>query len=47
MKHCEKERAIACIRLAIELAGDGGMTSFTDVEYELMYQLLDELSTNE
>lgn len=47
MKHCEKERAIACIRLAIELVGDGGMTPFTDVEYELMYQLLDELSTND
>lgn len=35
MKHCEKERAIACIRLAIELAGDGGMTPFTDVECQL------------
>ena len=45
MKHCEKERAIACIKLAIELAGDGGMTPFTDVEYELMYQLLDEMSS--
>ena len=45
MKHCEKERAIACIRLAIELAGDGGMVPFTDEEYNLMYQLLDELSS--
>ena len=45
MKHCEKERAIACIKLAIELAGDGGMTPFTDKEYELMYQLLDEMSS--
>lgn len=45
MKHCEKERAIACIKLAIELAGDGGMTPFTDVEYELMCQLLDEMSS--
>ena len=45
MKHCEKERAIACIKLAIELAGDGGMAPFTDVEYELMYQLLDEMSS--
>lgn len=44
MNHCEKERAIACIRLAIKLAKDGGMTPFTDVEYELMYQLLDEMS---
>lgn len=45
MNHCEKERAIACIRLAIKLAKDGGMTPFTDVEYELMYQLLDEMSS--
>lgn len=42
MKHCEKKRAIACIRLAIELAGDGGITPFTDKEYELMYELIDE-----
>lgn len=47
MKHCEKERAIACIRLAIELAGDGGMTPFTDVEYELMYRLLNEMSSTD
>lgn len=47
MKQCEKERAISCMKLAIELAGDGGMTPFTDVEYKLMYQLLDELSTND
>jgi hypothetical protein len=39
----ERERAIVNLRLAIELAGD----VFTDVEYELMYQLLDELSTND
>lgn len=47
MEQCEIERAISCLKLAIELAGDGGMTPFTDVEYKLMYQLLDELSTNE
>jgi hypothetical protein len=35
------------LRLAIELAGDGGMTPFTDVEYELMYRLLNEMSTND
>lgn len=45
MNNCEKERAISCIRIAIELAGDGGMTPFTDKEYELMYQLLDEMSS--
>lgn len=47
MKQCEKERAISCLKLAMELAGDGGMTPFTDVEYNLMHQLLDELSTND
>ncbi len=45
MNHCEKERAIAYIRLVIKLAKDGGMTPFTDEEYELMYQLLDEMSS--
>jgi hypothetical protein len=43
MKECEKERAISCMKLAIELAGDGGIAPFTDVEYYLMNQLLDEL----
>ena len=45
MKHSEKERAIAYIRLAIKLARDGGKTPFTDEEYELMYRLLDEMSS--
>lgn len=44
MQQCEKERAISCMKLAIELAGDGGPQPFTDVEYKLMYQLLDELN---
>lgn len=44
MKQNERERAFACIRLAIEFAGDGGITPFTDEEYDLMYRLLDELS---
>ena len=44
MKQSERERAIACIRLAIELAGDGGITPFTDEEYNLMYRLINELS---
>ena len=38
----QKERAIACIKLAIELAGDGGSMPFTKKEYELMYHFLDE-----
>jgi hypothetical protein len=47
MKQCEKERAISCLKLAIELAGDGGPQPFTDVEYNLMHQLLDKLSSND
>ena len=43
MKFCERERAIACLKLAIELAGDGGMTPFTDKEYELMDNLIKEI----
>ena len=42
MTQKEKERAIACIKLAIELVGDGGLTPFTEKEYELMYRFLDE-----
>lgn len=38
----QKERAIACIKLAIELAGDGGSMPFNKEEYELMYRFLDE-----
>lgn len=45
MKQCERERAIACLRLAIELAGDGGMTPFTDKEYELMDKFLEEMDS--
>ena len=45
MKQCEKERAISCLRLAIELAGDGGMVPFTDKEYELMTKLLEEIDS--
>ena len=40
----EKERAIDCIRLAIELSSDGGIMPFTEKEYELMYRFLDEIS---
>lgn len=45
MTNNERTEAIAHLRLAIELAGDGGMTPFTDEEYELMYRLLDEMSS--
>lgn len=43
MTKAEKERAIACLGHAIELAGDGFMQPFTDKEYELMYQFLNEI----
>lgn len=46
MTKAERERAIACIANAIELAGDGFigfMKPFTDKEYELMYQFLNEI----
>ena len=43
MKLCEKERAIACLKLAIELAGDSGMIPFTDKEYELMNNLIKDI----
>jgi len=42
MKQSERKRAIGLLKLAIELAGDGGITPFTDKEYELIYQLIDE-----
>lgn len=43
MKLCERERAIACLKLAIDLAGDGGIVPFTDEEYELMNNLIKEI----
>lgn len=46
MKPCERERAIVCLKLAIELSGDGGPQPFTEKEYELMYELLKELENN-
>ena len=46
MKLCERERAIACLKLAIELAGDGGMIPFTDKEYELMDKLIKDFPEN-
>lgn len=42
MTKAEKERAVTCIKLAIELAGDGGPMPFTEKEYELMHRFLDE-----
>lgn len=42
MTKVERERAIVCLRHAIELAGDGSYQPFTDKEYELMYHFLNE-----
>lgn len=47
MTNNERTEAIAHLRLAIELAGNGKITPFTDEEYELMYQLLDEMSSDD
>ena len=43
MEQYEKERAISCLKLAIELAGDGGMSPFSDKDYELMTKFLEEI----
>jgi hypothetical protein len=47
MPQMKRIEIIKNLRLAIELAGDGGMQPFTDEEYQDMFQLLDELSTND
>ena len=47
MTQMKRIETIKNLRLAIELAGDGGMQPFTDEEYQDMFQLLDELSTND
>lgn len=47
MTNNERTEAIAHLRIAIELAGNGRITPFTDEEYELMYQLLDEMSSDD
>ena len=43
MKLCERERAIACLKLAIELAVMVVWHLFTDKEYELMDNLIKEI----
>ena len=44
MSQMKRIETIKNLRLAIELAGDGGPQPFTDEEYQDMYQLLDELN---
>lgn len=41
-----REEIINCLDLAIQLAGDGGPTPFTDEEYDAMYEFLNELRNN-
>lgn len=41
-----REEIINCLDLAIQLAGDGGPSPFTDEEYDAMYEFLNELRNN-
>ena len=38
---------IGCLRLAVDLAGDGGYRPFTDEEYKAMTELINELLEQE
>jgi len=42
----DKERILNNIRIAIQLAGDGGPSPFNDVEYDEMFTLLDVVENN-
>lgn len=39
----QREQALNCLYMAIQLAGDGGPSPFDDEEYNLMYELINEL----
>lgn len=41
-----REEIINCLDLAIQLAGDGPPSPFTDEEYDAMYEFLNELRNN-
>lgn len=41
-----EQQIIDLLRLAIELAGDGGPQAFTDEEYTIMYDYLAQLERN-
>ena len=43
MSKITRAEAISLISQAIELAGDGGCTPFTEEEYNAMYDLLEEI----
>jgi len=42
----KKERILNNIRIAIELAGDGGPSPFNDKEYDEMFTLLNQVEKN-
>ena len=42
----DKEWILNNIRIAIQLAGDGGPSPFNDVEYDEMFTLLDTVENN-
>ena len=42
-----RKQAIGCLRLAVDLSGDGGFQPFTDEEYKAMSQIIDELLKEE
>ena len=47
MDNSQRLETINNLKLAIELAGDGGPQPFTSEEYKLMYELIDELEKQE
>lgn len=47
MDKSQRLETINNLKLAIELAGDGGPQPFTSEEYKLMYELMDELEKQE
>ena len=42
----KKERILNNIRIAIQLAGDGGTSLFNDKEYDEMFALLNQVEKN-
>lgn len=42
-----RKQAINCLRLSVDLSGDGGFQPFTDEEYEAMTKIIEELLEKE